>query len=127
MQPSSSTASASPPSARATISSVATRARSEDDLVALALPRLRALAAHGTTTVEVKSGYGLSLDAELKTLRVIRRLGQLLPLRIVPTFLGAHEIPLEARAREGGAGRLREVHHRGDAPCGRPRGAGAIC
>ncbi len=74
------------------------RARSEDELFSLALPRLRRLAAHGTTTVEVKSGYGLSLDDELKSLRVIRRLQQALPLRLVPTFLGAHEIPLEYRA-----------------------------
>lgn len=74
------------------------RARSEDDLFALALPRLTRLAAHGTTTIEVKSGYGLTLDDELKSLHVIRRLQQALPLRLVPTFLGAHEIPLEYRA-----------------------------
>ncbi|MBM4194547.1 MAG: imidazolonepropionase [Gemmatimonadetes bacterium] len=74
------------------------RARSEDELFELALPRLRRLAAHGTTTVELKSGYGLSTDAELKSLRVIRRLAQALPLRIVATFLGAHEVPLEYRA-----------------------------
>lgn len=74
------------------------RARSEDDLFALALPRLRRLAAHGTTTVEIKSGYGLSVDDELKSLRVIRRLADAIPLRLVPTFLGAHEIPLEYRA-----------------------------
>ncbi len=73
------------------------RARSEDELVALAEPRLRRIAAHGTTTVEVKSGYGLSLDSELRSLRVIRRLNDLLPLRLVPTFLGAHEVPLEYR------------------------------
>lgn len=74
------------------------RARSEDELFALALPRLRRLAAHGTTTVEVKSGYGLTPDDEIKSLRVIRRLQRALPLRLVPTFLGAHEIPLEYRA-----------------------------
>jgi imidazolonepropionase len=74
------------------------RARSEDELFALALPRLRRLAAHGTTTLEVKSGYGLTTDDELKSLRVIRRLQQALPIRLVPTFLGAHEIPLEYRA-----------------------------
>ena len=74
------------------------RARSEDDLFALALPRLRRLAAHGTTTVEIKSGYGLSVEDELKSLRVIRRLADAIPLRLVPTFLGAHEIPLEYRA-----------------------------
>ena len=73
------------------------RQRPEDDLFALAKPRLERLAAFGTTTVEVKSGYGLTLDDELKTLRVIARLQEVLPLRIVPTFLGAHEIPLEYR------------------------------
>jgi imidazolonepropionase len=73
------------------------RARSEDELFALALPRLQRLAAHGTTTVEVKSGYGLTPDDEIKSLRVIRRLQQALAIRLVPTFLGAHEIPLEYR------------------------------
>jgi imidazolonepropionase len=73
------------------------RSRSEDDLVALAIPRLRRLAASGVTTVEVKSGYGLTLDDEIKTLRAIRRLAAELPLRLVPTFLGAHELPLEFR------------------------------
>lgn len=81
------------------------RARSEDDLVALALPRLRRLAASGVTTVEVKSGYGLTLDDEIKTLRAIRRLAAELPLRLVPTFLGAHELPLEFR---GSAARREE-------------------
>jgi imidazolonepropionase len=78
------------------------RARTEDELFDLAAPRLMRLAASGVTTVEVKSGYGLSLDDELKTLRVIRRLADRLPLRIVATFLGAHEIPLEFRERDGG-------------------------
>lgn len=73
------------------------RQRSEDELVAMAAPRLLKLAAHGTTTVEVKSGYGLSLESELRTLRVIRRLNAELPIRLVPTFLGAHEVPLEYR------------------------------
>jgi imidazolonepropionase len=73
------------------------RTRSEDDLVALAGERLRRLAAHGTTTIEVKSGYGLSLESELRTLRVIQRLAAELPVRLVPTFLGAHEVPLEFR------------------------------
>lgn len=73
------------------------RARSEDELVALARARLQRLAAYGTTTVEVKSGYGLTVDDELKMLRVIRRLAGELPIRLVPTFLGAHEIPLEYR------------------------------
>jgi imidazolonepropionase len=78
------------------------RARSEDELYALAAPRLGRLAAFGTTTVEVKSGYGLTLDDELKMLRVARRLADTLPMRIVPTFLGAHEIPLEARSAPAG-------------------------
>ena len=73
------------------------RSRSEDDLLALARPRLARLAASGVTTVEVKSGYGLTLDDELKTLRVVRRLAAELPMRVVPTFLGAHEIPIEYR------------------------------
>jgi imidazolonepropionase len=78
------------------------RARDEDELLALASARLARLAASGVTTVEVKSGYGLSLDAELRTLRVIRRLGETLPMRVVPTWMGAHEIPLEHRERERG-------------------------
>ncbi len=73
------------------------RTKSEDELIELARRRLRRLASFGTTTVEVKSGYGLSLEDELKTLRVIARLADVLPMRIVPTFLGAHEIPLEHR------------------------------
>lgn len=73
------------------------RQRSEEELFTLAEKRLRRLSSFGTTTVEVKSGYGLTLDDELKSLRVIVRLSQALSLRIVPTFLGAHEIPLEHR------------------------------
>ena len=78
------------------------RMRSEDDLFALAEPRLRALASSGVTTVEVKSGYGLSLNDEIKSLRVVRRLATALPMRIVPTWLGAHEIPLDYRERTSG-------------------------
>jgi imidazolonepropionase len=78
------------------------RLRSEDDLYALAEPRLRELAAHGVTTVEVKSGYGLTLDDELKSLRVIARLAAALPMRVRATWLGAHEIPLEFRERANG-------------------------
>lgn len=73
------------------------RERSEQDLLMLAAARLARLAAHGTTTVEVKSGYGLSLASELATLRVIAQLGVATGLRVVPTFLGAHEVPLEYR------------------------------
>ncbi|HEV2131507.1 MAG TPA: imidazolonepropionase, partial [Longimicrobiaceae bacterium] len=55
----------------------------------------------GTTTAEVKSGYGLRTEDELKMLRVIRRLAELQPLTLVPTFLGAHELPPEYRERRG--------------------------
>lgn len=78
------------------------RTRSEVELFALAEPRLRALASSGVTTVEIKSGYGLSLEDELKTLRVVQRLAAALPMRIVPTWLGAHEIPLDFRERADG-------------------------
>jgi imidazolonepropionase len=74
------------------------RKRNEDDLYALARPRLEKLASYGTTTIEVKSGYGLSVEDELKSLKVIARLSRDLPVRLVPTWLGAHEIPLEFRS-----------------------------
>ena len=73
----------------------ATRAASEDELVASALPRLDALLAEGVGTVEIKSGYGLDLPSELKMLRAARRLGALRPVRVVTTFLGAHALPPE--------------------------------
>ena len=76
------------------------RTRGEDELVELARARLTRLASYGTTTVEVKSGYGLTVDDELKMLRAIARLAAELPMRIVPTWLGAHEIPMEARSSE---------------------------
>ena len=75
-----------------------TRAATEDELFAMALPRVGWLLEHGTTTIEAKSGYGLSVEDELKILRVIKRLNQETPLELVPTFLGAHEIPDEYRA-----------------------------
>jgi imidazolonepropionase len=74
------------------------RTRSEDELFLLALGRIRRLAAFGTTTIEVKSGYGLTVEDELKELRVIRDLAEVVPVRLVPTWLGAHEIPLEYRS-----------------------------
>ena len=73
----------------------ATRAASETALHAAALPRLAALVADGATTVEIKSGYGLTLADELKMLRVARRLGETLPVRVVTTLLGAHALPPE--------------------------------
>lgn len=75
------------------------RARSEDELFALTYERLRRLASYGTTTVEIKSGYGLTTASELASLRVVARLARTLALHIVPTWLGAHEIPLEYRDR----------------------------
>jgi len=76
------------------------RGRSEDELVEMALPRLHEMLACGTTTAEVKSGYGLSTADELKTLRAIRRLNELQPIDLVPTFLGAHEFPPEYRGSD---------------------------
>lgn len=73
----------------------ATRAASEAGLVATALPRLDALIAEGATTVEVKSGYGLTLDDELKMLRAAKALGEARRVRIRTTFLGAHALPPE--------------------------------
>ncbi|MCK2183279.1 imidazolonepropionase [Halomonas getboli] len=75
----------------------ATRDADEDTLFAAALPRLTAMIADGATTVEIKSGYGLSVEGELKMLRVARRLGEALPVRIVTTLLGAHALPPEYR------------------------------
>lgn len=73
----------------------ATRAASEDDLIATALPRLDALISEGVTTVEVKSGYGLSLADEAKMLRAARRLGDEHGIRVKTSFLGAHALPPE--------------------------------
>lgn len=78
------------------------RSRTEDELFTLTLDRVRRLASYGSTTVEMKSGYGLSLDDELKSLRVIARVAKASPVRIVATWLGAHEIPLEYRERPRG-------------------------
>lgn len=77
----------------------ATRAASEEHLLAATLPRLHEMLACGTTTAEVKSGYGLDVESELKMLRAVRRVGEAQPIDLVPTFLGAHEIPTEYRGR----------------------------
>ena len=73
----------------------ATRAASEADLVASALPRLDALIAEGVTTVEIKSGYGLTTDDEAKMLRAARALGTARRVSVRTTFLGAHALPPE--------------------------------
>ncbi|KFG69945.1 imidazolonepropionase [Microvirga sp. BSC39] len=74
----------------------ATRAASEDALVASALPRLDHLIREGCTTIEIKSGYGLDLDTEARSLRAARRLGVERPVSVTTTFLGAHALPPEA-------------------------------
>jgi len=73
----------------------ATRAASDDELLDGATGRATALAAGGVTTVEVKSGYGLDLETELRMLRVARQLETRVPVDVVTTFLGAHTVPLE--------------------------------
>ncbi len=75
----------------------ATRTASEEQLFELALPRVTSLIREGVTTVEIKSGYGLTLDDELKMLRVARRLGEALPIRVKTTLLAAHAVPPEYR------------------------------
>jgi imidazolonepropionase len=72
-----------------------TRAAKEDELLATAQRHASWFLRSGTTTIEAKSGYGLSLDAETKILRVVQQTAETTPLRCVPTFLGAHEIPEE--------------------------------
>jgi imidazolonepropionase len=75
----------------------ATRSASEDQLLASAKKRVETLMRDGVTTLEIKSGYGLDTASEMKSLRVARRLGELLPLSVVTTFLGAHALPPEAK------------------------------
>ncbi|MGI9506130.1 MAG: imidazolonepropionase, partial [Geminicoccaceae bacterium] len=73
----------------------ATRAASEDELIASALPRVDALIAEGVTTLEVKSGYGLDHETELRMLRVARRIAEVRPIEVRTSFLGAHALPSE--------------------------------
>jgi imidazolonepropionase len=77
----------------------ATRAATEDELVDQTRGRLDEMLTSGTTTCEIKSGYGLTVESELKILRAIARLRREHPIEIVSTFLGAHEVPLEFRDR----------------------------
>ena len=76
-----------------------TRAAGTDDLVAQTRLRLDRMLAYGTTTVEIKTGYGLDVETELKLWQAIRRLKAETPATIVPTFLGAHAVPAEYRGR----------------------------
>ena len=85
------------------VSSVrATREASEDELFALAAPRLQALLAEGVCAIEIKSGYGLALPHERKQLRVARRLGEAFGVTVRTTFLGAHALPPEYAGRSHG-------------------------
>ncbi|WP_251359542.1 imidazolonepropionase [Kangiella sp. TOML190] len=85
------------------VSSVkATRAASEQELFESAAMRLEALIAEGVTSIEIKSGYGLDLETELKMLRVAKKLGGHYPIRVVPTLLGAHALPPEYKDNSDG-------------------------
>jgi imidazolonepropionase len=71
------------------------RQASFDKLAELTYARIKEFLHYGTTTIEAKSGYGLSLEDELKSLRILKKVAEILPITIVPTFLGAHEVPDE--------------------------------
>jgi imidazolonepropionase len=83
---------------QATVS--ATRQATQEQLVSLGLSRLDSMLLHGTTTVEAKSGYGLNLQDEIKQLTVLKELNSAHPVDIVPTFMGAHEVPREFKGRK---------------------------
>jgi imidazolonepropionase len=80
----------------------ATRAASADELFDAALPRLQALAADGAATIEVKSGYGLDVESEIRMLEVARRLGEETPVDVRTTLLAAHTVPPEYRGDADG-------------------------
>ena len=77
----------------------ATRKSSEDDLVAAALPYVDAMIAEGVAVIEIKSGYGLEQDTELRMLRAARRIGQLRPVLVRTSYLAAHAVPAEYNSR----------------------------
>ena len=78
---------------------IATREADEKSLLNQSIPRLVALIKEGVTTVEIKSGYGLDLETEIRMLRVVRKLGESYPVTVVPTYLGAHALPPEFEGR----------------------------
>ncbi|WP_374302183.1 imidazolonepropionase [Paracoccus sp. (in: a-proteobacteria)] len=84
-----------------------TRSATPDRLLETALPRVDALLAEGVTTLEIKSGYGLEIETELKMLRVARRIGQIRPVTVRTTWLAAHALPPEYK--DDRAGYLRDV------------------
>ena len=77
----------------------ATRAASEDDLLASALPRVDTLIAEGVTTLEIKSGYGLDIESELKMLRVAKRIAKERPVTVRTSYLGAHAVPADYKGK----------------------------
>lgn len=87
----------------------ATREADEEELVELGLERLDSMLVHGTTTVEIKSGYGLDTETELKMLRAIKRIKEEHHLDVVSTFMGAHEVPPEFRGIEDGTSRYADL------------------
>ena len=78
----------------------ATRAASKKQLISLCLSRLDSMLLHGTTTLEAKSGYGLNLKDEIKQLKALKEANKIHPIDIIPTFMGAHEVPKEYKARK---------------------------
>lgn len=84
----------------------ATRAATEEELASQTTARLMAMLRAGTTTCEAKSGYGLTTDSEVRALRVLRHLDDTLPIDIVATFMGAHEVPPEFRSAQSDYVRL---------------------
>ena len=87
----------------------ATRGASYNDLVAAAMGRASTMLEHGTTTVEIKSGYGLDVETEIRCLEVAREIGDTLPIDVVTTFLGAHQVPAEFVADRSGY--LDQIEH----------------
>ncbi len=80
----------------------ATRAASEDELLATALKRVDTLIAEGVTTLEIKSGYGLDIESELRMLRVARKIGELRDITVSTTYLAAHATPAEYKGNQQG-------------------------
>jgi len=77
----------------------ATRVATAEELLAQSLVRVKAMLRQGVTTIEIKSGYGLDCDTEIKMLKVAQKIGELLPVTVCPTFLGAHALPAEFQNR----------------------------
>ncbi|MCO4773095.1 MAG: imidazolonepropionase [Deltaproteobacteria bacterium] len=105
----------------------ATRAASDEELLALVTARAEAAAAHGVTTIEVKSGYGLACKEELRLLEVVKRAGRTALPDLIPTFLGAHTFPAEARSGPVARRRYVEEITREMLPAVAARGLARFC